>query len=98
MSQRSVLDLCTVLVEVMIAMDYVRFASQGVPRDAAASLPSITAHKACVTCAECPADALCRDDSLSGQVAKVLAARGPAIVLTTRIEALFKGANASPAM
>jgi hypothetical protein len=78
-------------------MDHVQFTSQNVPRDAAASLLSERANKASVSCAECPAGALCRDDSLSGQVAKVLAERCPAIVLTTRIDALFKAANVFPA-
>jgi hypothetical protein len=50
--------------------------------------PPLT-QTSCLDCAECPAQALCHDDSISGQVTRVLAERQPAIVTSTRIEALL---------
>ena len=53
----------------------------------------------CITtsCEECPADSLCHDDSLPGQVARVLAEPQPAIVRSTRIHTLLKSEEAPPA-
>jgi hypothetical protein len=47
------------------------------------------AQTSCLDCAECPAQALCHDDSITGQVTRVLAERHPAIVKSMRIEALL---------
>ncbi|WP_263384698.1 hypothetical protein [Granulicella arctica] len=52
-------------------------------------LQSLASRKVCLNCDECPADTLCHDDSLAGQVARVTAARPPAIVLTLRVDALL---------
>jgi hypothetical protein len=74
-------------------MKDVYLARQAMFRDMAGSRQPVTSYKACVSCAECPVDALCSDNSLSGRVARVLAERGPAIVLAMRIESVFKGAS-----
>jgi hypothetical protein len=50
------------------------------------------APEACFSCAECPADARCHDDSLSGQIARVIAERRPAIVQAIRVDALLEAA------
>jgi hypothetical protein len=47
------------------------------------------AQTSCLACAECPAQALCHDDSITGQVTRVLAERHPAIVKSVRFEALL---------
>lgn len=60
-------------------------------QSAADSLLSLAARKTCALCATCPADALCHDDSLTGQMRRVLAERRPAIVLAARTDALLKG-------
>lgn len=64
-----------------------------------ASVPAKVARKACVsrTCGECPADTFCNDLSLKGQIAKVLAERCPAIVLSTRIGILLAEGTAAVA-
>jgi hypothetical protein len=72
-------------------MKDVSLARQAMPMDMGGPRQPVTAHKTCVSCAECPADAFCGDNSLSGRVARVLAERGPAIVLAMRIEGVFKG-------
>ena len=63
-------------------------------KPAAASLLSLAARKTCLTCAECPADALCHDDSLPGQLARVVAERQPAIVMTVRVQEVLHGIKA----
>jgi hypothetical protein len=47
----------------------------------------------CGTCEECPAIAICYDDSLAGQIARLLVERRPAIVLTSQVEALVKASR-----
>ncbi|ADW69449.1 hypothetical protein [Granulicella tundricola] len=53
----------------------------------AAPLLPLAARRICSNCVECPADSLCHDNSLSGQVGMVLAERRPAIVVSTRVVA-----------
>jgi nucleotide-binding universal stress UspA family protein len=55
-------------------------------------------HKAYSNCAECPADATCRDDSLPGQLARAVAERQPAIVRTMRVASLLEAAATSGAL
>jgi nucleotide-binding universal stress UspA family protein len=55
------------------------------------------ARKAYSNCAECPADATCRDYSLPGQLARVVAQRQPAIVRTVRVASLLEAAGTSAA-
>jgi hypothetical protein len=57
---------------------------------AAAPHLSTAERKACVTCADCPANALCHDDSLSGQMARIMAQRSSSIVRAMRAEALLQ--------
>lgn len=45
-------------------------------------------------CDECPAIAFCNGGSMTGQAARVLAKRQPAIVLSMRVESLLKEATA----
>ena len=59
------------------------------PTAAAASQQPPLAQTSCLDCAECPAQALCHDDSITGQVTRVLVVRHPAIVKSIRIEALL---------
>ena len=47
------------------------------------------AQTSCLDCAECPAQALCHDGSITGQVTRVLAEQHPVIVKSIRIEALL---------
>jgi hypothetical protein len=44
----------------------------------------------CGDCSQCPADAACRDFSLKGQMAQVVAGRQPAIVRTVRLATLLE--------
>jgi hypothetical protein len=62
-------------------------------KPAAPSLIALADRKVCASCAACPADGLCHDDSLAGQVARVSAERRPAIVLTMRVHDLLKSAH-----
>jgi hypothetical protein len=55
----------------------------------------LTARKGCITCTECPADALCHDDSLAGQMARVMAEPHPAIVRSVRVQDLLLNAKNS---
>jgi hypothetical protein len=57
---------------------------------AAVPLLSPAERNASVTCADCPANTLCHDDSTRGQVARIMVERCPAIVRTMRVEALLK--------
>jgi hypothetical protein len=57
---------------------------------AAAPLLSTLERKAYVTCADCPASAFCHDDSLSGQMARIMADRSSPIVRAMRAEALLR--------
>jgi hypothetical protein len=54
-------------------------------------------RKECVSCADCPADARCHDDSLPGQIARVIAERRPAIVQAIRVDALLEAAASGAA-
>ena len=59
------------------------------PTAVVASHRSPLAQTSCLDCAECPAQALCHDDSITGQVTRVLTERHPAVVKSMRIEALL---------
>ncbi len=50
--------------------------------------------KDCLTCEDCPADALCSDLSLEGEMRQIMAAREPAIVRTVRVATLLQTAHA----
>jgi hypothetical protein len=59
----------------------------------ALGLASVTASIACaptLTCDECPADAVCRDNSLATQVATLLSNRQPSIVNSIRAATLIQ--------
>ncbi|SNS24424.1 hypothetical protein SAMN05421770_101154 [Granulicella rosea] len=54
----------------------------------------LTTAKGCVSCEDCPADALCRDTSVAGEMRQIMAAREPAIVRTVRVATLLQTAHA----
>jgi hypothetical protein len=48
----------------------------------------------CGTCAACPAEVLCKDDSVRGQIASVMASREPLIVRASQISRVLENARA----
>ena len=54
-----------------------------------AAVPCLIPHTAGTACALCPADALCHDDSLRGQLTRILRDRQPAVVRSIRVADLL---------
>jgi hypothetical protein len=61
---------------------------QTTPQPVAAVTPD------CGSCAACPAEELCRDASLHGQIASVMAGREPLIVRASQISKVLETAHA----
>ncbi len=61
------------------------------------SLTDCASPRSRIDCADCPAQSVCHDDSIKGQVMRVLAERHPAIVQSMRVEALLGAARISTA-